>query len=219
MPSYFHSTCQSAMVAQRGGGSACSWMRQEERIGLAAAQLVLVVRLRRDQLQEAGSAVGPHAAVGPAHQALRDQLGCRRRRSSPARASPAACDTPTRKPPPISLISRKRSRQCRVHPSSANSAARMVSGVGAAQRHDALVHPFRQADIAVAGRAAAGCGRWSRPGRRPRDSTRRTASRPAPRVLDRILAQQLGRHRLARLAAGQEVHGPGGVLPGAALAK
>ena len=59
--------------------------------------------------------------------------------------------------------------------------------------------------------AAAAPARWSRPGRPPPGSTRRTASRRCRRPRRPAARSSASRHHLPRLAAGQEVHRPGRV--------
>jgi hypothetical protein len=149
-----------------------------------------------------------HAAVYPAHQPLRHQLGIdagdfaqRTGHQQPRHADPeAAADQFHQQEAftPSGLVPQREQRR----------AHRL--GRRAAQRQDALVHPDCQAHIAFA--------RWRR--QNVGDGFGQVADRVIAFVeqpvvqrcpLDRVLAQQPGRHRLPRLAAGQKVDRPGGI--------
>ena len=112
----------------------------------------------------------------------------RGRRASASARCTSSLLTPTRKPPPISLLSRKRPA-CRARPSTTatraacSSASRPRSGSRRSSTHSA-----RPTSL-VAAAAAAARARSSRRGRRPPGSTRRTASRRCRRGWQRERAQ------------------------------
>ena len=151
MPSYFHSTIQSAGEAEPRrelGDRRIELVRQEERVRLADVERGRRSALAR-QMQVARGA-RRRRGVGVAHHALRDELRVEPRASASARCTSSLL-TPTRKPPPISLLSRKRPA---VSSSSQYDAMRSACSFGreAAQRQQALLDPLGEAEVARAAR-------------------------------------------------------------------
>jgi hypothetical protein len=183
-------------------------MRQEERVRLPASQFVFFGRLLGDQLQEAGCRRF-HAPVGPAHQALGNEFTVHRRnrrqracdqQARDAHAEPAANQLDEQEAlAPIQFVPVAKQRLAD------------TARIGAAQRANALLHPLGEANVGA-------FGRWRQDVRdgfgKVAHGRVRLVEQPLVQhgVLDGVLAQQFGRHRLARLAAGQEVHGPRCVL-------
>jgi hypothetical protein len=205
MPSYFH--LPVLQRAQRRGRR-LQLVRQEEGIGLAAALRMLVRRLRAHQLQKALRR-GADAAVGPAHQPLRNQLavhrrdGAQRARDQQARHADAEAAADQ-------LGQQEAFARFQLVPIAEQ---RRAHGLGrrAAQGRDALLHPHRQAHVAAPARRGQDVGDGFG---QVAHSVVALVEQPLvqARELGGVLPQQLDRHRLARLAASQEIHGPRRVL-------
>ena len=189
MPSYFHSTIQSAGAAEprrrtrrAAASSGCArkngygWPPSSgPALGAGASAQVALRRSARR-----GRRCSPSCAARPAWR--------RRRAPSASARCTSSLLTPTRKPPPISLLSRKRPARVELVPVR-RDARRLLLGRQAAQRQQALLDPLGQAEVALAAPAAAARARWSRRGRRPPGSSRRTASRRCRRASHAIAAQ------------------------------
>ena len=172
-------------------------MREEERIRLAARVLiVLAVGSRRDQRGDSRAALGLAGDVGVAHQPLRDALGVDAARTAASARVTSSCETPTRKPPVISLFTDKRPRRVELVASTARSASATARSGGrprsGSRRSSTQTARPRSLRLASAAAAAA---RWFRPGRRPPGSTRRTATRAGRRASLREQPQQLASAR------------------------
>ena len=218
MPSYFHSTIQSARRARACSNSraAVERMREEERIGLAR---------RRPCSPALSGAISAHVARGAR---LRRCCRCspsgaarRSLASMPATAASARCTSSLRhadaKAAADQLGQQEAARRSRARPSSRAARSRLPSG-GAAQRQQALLDP-----LARGPRSRCARGRRQHVG----DGLGEVADRlvalleqpvgDAARARSASCAQQRGRHHLARLAAGEEVRPPRRRPRGAAL--
>jgi hypothetical protein len=194
-------------LAQRGR-VALQLMGQEKGIGLAAAQRVFLVRLGRDQLQEALRG-GADAAIGPAHQALRDDFAVHG-----GDGAQCACHEQFRDADAKAAANEFHQQEALAGFQLVPKAEqRFPNSLGrrAAQRRNALLDPFRQPGVAVARRRRQDVG----------DGFRQVADRVVafveqpvvqPGVFGSVLAQQFTGNRLARLAAGEKIHSPGRVF-------
>ena len=87
------------------------------------------------------------AAVGVAHQALRDELGVDAGAFGERALDQQLADADA-KAAADQLVEQEAPRRCRARPSTAATRARLLVGVEAAQRQQALLDPLGEADVA-----------------------------------------------------------------------
>ena len=200
MPSHFHSACHSATSPSASGSPSSGAARKN---GIRPAVVVRSPRRRRATSRSPGvgcqSPMSRPATVGTSRPAT----------SARARVS-SCCDTPTRKPPVMSLFQTKRCAAVEAGPGGEHLAPHRLL-VHVAQRGEVFRHPD------VSGRSIEG----RRGGQQQRDRLGEVADgvvalleQPVARIPAASTAQAASLrdgHHLAQLPAAEEEDGPGRV--------